>query len=348
MENTILNHLLVVIIAFTLVKTCLADVYHLSRANLDLYVSNSDGRSLDYWELRLTSVAQFIEHEILTQLPVDITSRIRTEKIQIKFNHELIGMAYFHGSTTHLKIELPLTYLLQNLNSYKEILVHEFFHLIHYRFRPNDPSWITEGLAQLFQFIITNRHTGINVLSAFEDISTPLIHDYHPDNMSRSQYGHNALYFYYLHTQCLNFRFSWDYLSHQDLDSVQNIDRILRGLNSNKPQCQSFLNSMINFEIARVYNRTNLVSDDNQDQFFIMPSHINSAPLLIGGQRELDQKINELLTTSSILIKISIPRIRLNLDARYSVVYISERFPYIVSAETTDRANSKILITKLQ
>lgn len=163
------------------------------------------------------------------------------------------------------------------------VLMHEFFHAIHFALNPFERVWVKEGLAEVFNYILSKK---IN-LSSFQkmqaDPLTPLRAHYKV-NTPPSQYGHNLMYFYYLTRECGGIELFWQLasggLKRNDLSQKRTIhygsrliDLLLKKRTQyhHKEQCRSYKSSMISFELARIHNQIREV-DDNPRRYFLHPT----------------------------------------------------------------------------
>lgn len=235
--------------------------------------------------IEITKKDEIISHvrNVLDSIvPKEIEEKMSSYKITLLFssqkNHE--GIFYPPGKHPIVKNEKELVIELNpailSSRNYLRLITHEVFHAIHFIINPNEVSWVREGLAQYFEYMIHGSMNDRNLLAALKNSTTPLIGEYDINEYDPEQYGHNFLYFYFLIKNCStsNKDIFWDlaeakneeiYTSHLGIDSV------LSNISSSKKMCSSFTLSATQFELARVINHYSGMSQKS-DTFIL--SHI--------------------------------------------------------------------------
>ena len=142
------------------------------------------------------------------------------------------------------------------------LLVHEMMHLVHGAFRPEEKSWVREGLALLSEYIVTGffnpaLHIGFKQPeTSLTGATDPRLPEDSPDSNRAAEYGHQLQYFYYLYRLCGGQKF-FDALAFSKSSSqgMNLLDEILGGLHRDgtapDAACENFGRSFVSFEIAR-------------------------------------------------------------------------------------------------
>lgn len=145
----------------------------------------------------------------------------------------------------------------------RALIVHELTHLAHHRLRPQEESWIREGVALLAEWIVTRKYNPA-LSEAFLNPETSLIasldptHQDYADTAKRgAQYGHLLQYFVYIYRLC-----GGDALMEKLVTSPSRktgtafMDEVLRSSTSRSESCASFERSFRAFSIARMKQDT--------------------------------------------------------------------------------------------
>ncbi|MEK6707083.1 MAG: hypothetical protein AABZ06_15000 [Bdellovibrionota bacterium] len=167
------------------------------------------------------------------------------------------------------------------------LLMHEYFHVIHYILHPNEEPWLREGLAQWFEFKAIGRFNSTNVGEAFLKPTTPLKGSYERFKINNAQYGHDFLYIYYLWSQCGGDQLIWSIIQGEDgIFGEQNITNALKAATTKQQtklqskaaldQCSDFASSARAFEIAKILNHT-VPDSANPKKFFLTSTTLPKA-----------------------------------------------------------------------
>lgn len=142
-----------------------------------------------------------------------------------------------------------------------KILAHELTHLIHYKIRPQEQSWVREGLALLAEYLVTG-YFNPSLPAAFSQPETSLVADLDPGRSEEiatsdrlAQYGHLVQYFYYIYRLCGKNQLFLQLLTSDSAASGKEfLDESLRIASAQttpNPACTSFEESFRFFELAR-------------------------------------------------------------------------------------------------
>lgn len=131
------------------------------------------------------------------------------------------------------------------------LVVHELTHLFHFNLRPNEESWVREGVALLAEYVVTGRMTSA-IEEAFAEPESSLTAPLDLRTKRISQYGHLFLYFYYIYKLCGRNELLNELVeSKSEKAGAAFIDETLRKTQSAEPVCQGFRESFSAFQIAR-------------------------------------------------------------------------------------------------
>jgi hypothetical protein len=221
------------------------------------------------------------------------------------------------------------------------LLAHEVFHAVHFLVHPNEEAWIREGLAQWFEYRVTRNFNGSNVRAALEHPETSLIAPYIPGKTSRNQYGHNLLYIYYLWSHCGGEPLIWDIArAHVEIDAstpmygVMNVDRLLKRrkamLEDLPSECDSFENSAISFEIARIHNKTSHDGSKNNNPHYLLATALQ----VVEPRKELPKEVDGIEfyhvgAFTPILLSGEAKTTSLSFE-KFHIVWLEKYFPYAV------------------
>lgn len=299
---------------------------------------------------KIAELNEFFNQEVFPQIPDSIISRIQGLKLTINFNDKSEHNGLFIPDEINKNHKIIIQLIQLNSNGLKALLAHEFFHAVHYELNPNESPWIREGLAQVFEFMVTNELNGGNLRAAISDPLTPLIGTYHLESPIPAQYGHNMLYFYYLYKHCGEASLFWDItMGQQGLKDTELLNTILKKQQSSKNQCRNFASSAVNFEIAKIHNQIQFSQDENQEEFFLAPTNLTPKPISPNSQKELTTFISEMPPFSSVSLKQEIWNAFNRQCKNCIVVYARKSFPYDITTSLNESAskNTDVIIVKI-
>jgi len=234
----------------------------------------------DFSELPRTQ-NEIIRQDILnafSSLPQDVSELVRGQSLSIEESVHRKFAAHFvypDKSDWRLVIKVhPSTHKCHNRSSF---MYHEFFHAIHFLINPTEHNWVTvspnkhkwirEGLAEYFAYIVSGRKNSTYIKGGFGHPSTSLTHPPIGDELGPAHYGHQFLYFYYLFRECGQDLFWKIAKGVTGARGELNIDIILSQYGPSLPQCRSFNDSVVHFELAKFKNH--LTRGDNPNIHFL-------------------------------------------------------------------------------
>ena len=164
------------------------------------------------------------------------------------------------------------------------LITHELTHLMHQEFRPQEQSWVREGVAMMGEWKVTgfyNPALGASFTTPETSLTAlldPRDEGYADGGIRTAEYGQILQYFVYIYRLC-----GKDALLDQLLTSklpesgTAFMDKILRRTGSSDPACQGFDASFRAFSIARFEQNTL-----EPDQYIILAPYqsiVRTAPL---------------------------------------------------------------------
>jgi hypothetical protein len=283
--------------------------------------------------IKVSEYNTFFYDEVIPKIPALILEKVKDLQVTIHFTDKAGRDGIFIPGSDQHKHKINVQLIQINSNGLKSLLAHEFFHALQYEINPDEMPWVREGLAQLFEYIVTEEMNGQNLQAAILNPLTPLIGEYNIDNSSPAQYGHNMLYFFYLYKHCGENQIFWELAEGTDeLRGAYLIDTVLKGNNSNSPECKSFLSSVKSFEVAKLHNQIQF-SPEYSERFFLAPTNLSPTELHINTSAELVSAVQSMPLYSSLKIKLESWNNLKGQCKDCSLFYANRSFPYTVSEE---------------
>lgn len=142
--------------------------------------------------------------------------------------------------------------------SAESLLAHELTHLVHQGNRPQEESWVREGVALLAEWTVTKRYSPA-LTEAFARPETSLTApldprhlDYADVSKRTAQYGHILQYFIYIYRLCGKQALLDTLLTSPSPKSgIAFLDEVLPSMKSASPACANFKDSFRLFSLAR-------------------------------------------------------------------------------------------------
>lgn len=270
-------------------------------------------------ELQVNQDATFPYLEMVSQKIELIESKINDSLnrnletgFNTKINIEFANISHVDGLFLRQmdSKKIILSFSIIHSDSFEQVLTHEVFHAIHDNLKKEEESWVREGLAQMFEYIILEKYNSTNVSQSFQQ-NVYFFSHYSLSNNDRSLYGQHFLYFYYLFNHCGGHNLFWK-LATLDTDKkgVELINKVLKTINSPKKQCTNFTQSFIYFQISRLVNSYTMKDDSLEDHFFLIPTRAKmSEEDFISSSFFMDPRpFSVLFTNKEQVINISSPQ----------------------------------------
>lgn len=293
---------------------------------------------------RVQDLNHFFETKVLPLIPQNIKEKISQLEVTIHLSDKSGRDGLFIPGIEDHKHKIVIQLMALNSNGIKSLLAHEFFHAIHFEINPDEETWIREGMAQLFEYIITKEFNGNNFRAAILNPLTPLIGKYEITNINAAQYGHNMLYFFYLYNHCGGSDFFWSLTEGKNnLQGTALIDSLLGQLNSKKSECKNFTDSAISFEVAKSHNQIQESTDiakEAKERFFLAPTNLSPKFPSPHESSELTETIKMIPLYSSFKMKLPTFIEQKGHCSNCKIFYAKNKFPYDVT-EILPNENSK-------
>jgi hypothetical protein len=223
--------------------------------------------------------------------------------------------------------------------------VHEWFHAVHFHLRPNEPAWLREGMATLFEWLVGDVSRPISIfpysylISGMKEVSAPLEVEYDLRNLKLVHYAHSMFYLYYLYQQCGGMELFWK-IARSDspvlgrgtiehaLSSMRLAQTETIGTNS---ACAGFLESVKHFEIARIHNETLYLPSGRPSRVFrlLPPGNWPKADEYVGPLK-LSDRLDSLQKLEPLVVsRENVPKLSLK-TASIRIFALQSHYPYEV------------------
>lgn len=296
-------------------------------------------RDLSIERARAQQLAQVFQTRVVPAIPTEIWQDVlRAPRVTMRLRADLPMDGLFNPPPASTDVSRGLEVLMRTsllINGDSEtILAHEVFPAIHYVLHRDEPAWLREGMAQVFEWRAmsvkghTERFNTRNLTAAFRDIQTPLEGEFVVGRANPAQYGHDLLYFYYLYQQCGGDALFWRIArSAPGNFGRATIDAAL-SMNTS-PQCRSFVDSATSFEVARVHNEIRYDVKENTKQYTLRPpSALTKATAL----ERWDPSADVLRAFDPRLVQVSAltPAVLSGVGKQFRVFLLQSKMPYAV------------------
>lgn len=305
---------------------------------------------------KTSEINTFFVNDVYPHIPKNILERIKELEVTIYFSDKGGRDGLFVPGLVDHKHKIIVQLIQLNSNGFKSLLAHEFFHAIHFEINADEAPWVREGMAQLFEYIVTDELNGLNLKAAIENPLTPLIGSYNVGDINAAQYGHNMLYFYYLYKHCGGDQFFWS-MAEGDQEGVQAesekkgaylIDTILNSSKNKNTECKNFLSSVISFEVAKLHNQIQVTKNNERERFFLAPTNLSPAVNNPSTADDLATAIQEIPLYSSLRIKLESWTNFKGKCPNCSLFFAKRSFPYDISEEipVNSQKNYDVILVK--
>lgn len=230
--------------------------------------------------LASTDIAETLSEIQLEKLAPDIREQIKNKPIVLIFEkNSATDAMFFPPGTKRDGAEwiITLNPVLLDTPNYQRIIVHEYFHAAHHSVKPNEKSWVREGLAQLFEYQVYGGFNFAHIHAGLTESNFPLEASFDVNNYQPEKYGNTLLYFYYLTTHCdKNEQLFWALTQSED-NGREGITQALQAAST----CRDFASTATGFSLAKIMNSYS--GFDQSAQTFI---HASAQRLSIDSQNE--------------------------------------------------------------
>ena len=315
---------------------------------------NLDSNQQQAIAVRVGELNNFFKNDVYPRIPAPILEKLKDVQVTINFSDKGNRDGLFVPGSEDHKHKIIVQLIQINSNGIKSLLAHEFFHAIHFEINPDEATWVREGMAQTFEYIVTNELNGLNLQAAIANPYTPLIGTYNIDDVNAAQYGHNMLYFYYLYRHCGGDNFFWSLASGEDdLKGAYLIDALLvsqASKTTTHSECKNFLSSAISFEVAKMHNQTQFTKDIDGDKYFLAPTNVSPRGLTFNSPAELQDTITELPLYSSLRLRVETWDDLKGQCPNCMIAFAKRSFPYDVNEErpVNNPKNYDVILVKIK
>ena len=243
-----------------------------SDSNIVLHVESDSTLSNNDLRSRAHAIVDFVENKLYPKVPAALLAKVKAKTLRIEITSDLKIKGGLFDPEQSQKDELVLQ-IRKNLfadDSVFRLIAHEWFHALQFVIHPDEPSWVREGLAQVFETIAMGGFNGPNLLAALDDSTTSLEYDFNPKRTEREAYGHTFIYFYFLYKNCGGSPLFWKIA--ESAPNRFDADTINAALKENpKKGCADFETTVLNAELARFHNHKVYGKDTQTDLYWLTP-----------------------------------------------------------------------------
>ncbi len=316
----------------------------------NFYSELSEDKKLQL-DLRLNEIQNFITNNITPEIPNQLLPKNFSIKIFLDNKAQRDGLYQTNTNTGQHEISINAFQIYsQGIFS---LIAHEIFHAIHASVKPNEATWIREGLAQLFEYYTTGEFNGRNLSELQQKPIVNFFQPYEIESSSRNLYGLHLLYFYYLTEQCGGKKLFWKIVSGLQGDKfyyegIDLINSILINEENKNFQCKNFNNSLMFFEIAKHHNNTQYLAKNSPNTFFLTSLNLKLNYPTFNSNKDFQEFMKYLPLFSSTKVPLSkVQELKLTCP-NCQVAYSEKKFPYnLTTQEPKDIKNIDVIFVKI-
>lgn len=343
LKNKIFFTFILILFSYFVGEECRTAGYDKPRWSENIHVvmewpNSADSKSRLRLEEYLTKFFENSIYQIDQFLPPSVKEMLDDEKLTIEVQLKNAQGASFQGGKNASKITVNINSLLQNDG--QSLFFHEFFHFIHYLYRPQEESWLKEGMAMLFEYYLT-KHIHWKAAKAFrENSQRPLVVPYDPFKPNLADYGQSFFFLYYIQNKCGAIPLLWKLT--QSTEEAKGID-FVQSLLEQYPTCQDFYSTHCNFLIARSHNKMSFIGEKFSSRYQLFHTTSPLAPIfsLLSSnlsEKKLKDKLSSLFPGTSLLVKDlrqtstpynTVQNIK-SLFPHLELLFLEKHFPYKV------------------
>ncbi|MBY0414341.1 MAG: hypothetical protein K2Q18_09255 [Bdellovibrionales bacterium] len=301
---------------------------------------------------KIQELSAFVEKEIKGKLPANILQKISDLKIKISFTDTPGRDGLFVPGDVGEEHTVSIQLIQAQSNGIKALIAHEVYHAIHFHINPDELPWVREGMAQVFEYIHTNKLNGLNMAAAISNPMTPLLGEYNPETSERAQYGHNMLYFYYLYNQCGGEKLFWKITEgapELNLKGSYLMDTVLKEIDFPNEECSDFAKSAILFEVAKMHNKPQILNSKEKTKFFVIDSDLTTVFPQVKTEKDLERIIKGMPVLSSYKIPMENFITLKGKCSNCEIYYSNKAIPYNVSSKAPEKSKGiDVILVKLR
>jgi len=301
-----------------------------SDSNIVLHVETDSGLNTNDLQSRAHAIVDFVENKLYPKVPSALLAKVKAKTLRIEITSNLKAKGGLFDPEQSQKDELVLQ-IRKNLfadDSIFRLIAHEWFHALQFVIHPDEPSWVREGLAQVFETIAMGGFNGPNLLAALDASTTSLEYDFNPKKTEREAYGHTFVYFYFLYKNCGGDSLFWKIAeSATNRFGADTINAALKG--NSKKECSDFETTVLDAELARFHNHKIYGKDTQTDLYWLTPEFERTPKVVEEGV--LDRSVIDALPVHRPLLLKKSYRSALKpflKDPKLEIYTLSKTYPY--------------------
>ncbi len=290
---------------------------------------------------KIQSIRFFLQEKVEPLIPMGLKQSLRNQKVSLHIHRRLKRDGLTQNAHEQYTSQISIHYSTLNSSGLMALIAHEFFHTLHFSLSSDEYAWVKEGLAQVFEFLVTGQMNWVNLNAAMMNPFTKLIDTYQIEKSNEALYGHSQLYFLYLYERCGKEKLFWKLVEGiKGYKGSRLIDKVLESMNLPELECKNFDESVIHFEVAKMHNKIQYSKPElEQRRFFISPSNITPNIQVFSSKESLSQFIESMPVLSSAKIPLSQ---FLSFDGQCEkciIFYAHTKFPFNVTEDLSKILN---------
>ncbi|MBN22891.1 MAG: hypothetical protein CL678_16515 [Bdellovibrionaceae bacterium] len=214
--------------------------------------------------------------ESFSFVPLSLLEKAQISKISIRWSSAPVSL-HEEEKPTHARFipqDNPSHILIEihpGLKKVKSLIAHEWFHGFHYSLVPQEETWLKEGMAQTFEYLLYHTIHFDNLMSSEKIFErNPFFYNsFEGKKRIPYQYGLSFLWTWYLISHCSNEKPKDLFFKILEVDSkFTGIKRLKEALKNTK--CDSIENTYLDFQVARILNQKIINEKDIDLKFFLI------------------------------------------------------------------------------
>lgn len=326
--------LFIALLTFVSVKPGLADW----KGSLSFSVDQTEG--IDHLELEkiqrlLIRKSRESLEKLDRALPSSIKQDIEKHSLKVRFTNTNSFHGLFIGNENEAEMIISIQAFLKNDG--QTLFFHEFFHFVQHLYRPQEDSWLKEGLARQFEYFLTGKTHWASIREFSQTNARPLVIEYDPFRPNAADYGQSFLFTHYLVSQCGGEELFWKIVkSGSSQVGASFIHQILL----EESDCYGFFEVHRDFLIAKSHNQLSISENSLSSKYQVLSTTFPLAPLHSSLGPDLEVTIASMPKGTSIKVTLDA---FLQLD-RFpedrEIIFLENIFPYRVMTEFSDNMSS--------
>lgn len=158
-------------------------------------------------------------------------------------------------------------------NDLKRLLIHEVFHLLHFKIKKEE-SFIAEGIGNFLPYYVLGKMNPSEINFSLSQSTVSLVDNFSLSSSENELYGVTTLFIKYAFDHCGEEAFLKN-LIHNDMTGEMAVDTALNHTSVKKLICKNFSSLAKAFTLARVVNKRSFTQSE---ELFLIDSH-NEIPI---------------------------------------------------------------------